>query len=97
MILWILVAELSHRDIWTEQQYAKNFEPYKKVDDNVDRIHHKDFSPQEFIDKYEMPYKPVVICGLTDQWKAKSKWTLHVSYQVTEFFFIKIYSLPSRN
>lgn len=75
----VSVAELSHRDIWTEQQYAKNFEPYKKVNDNVDRIHHKDFTPQEFIDKYEKPYKPVVICGLTDQWKAKSKWTLHVS------------------
>ncbi|XP_059473941.1 bifunctional arginine demethylase and lysyl-hydroxylase JMJD6 [Neocloeon triangulifer] len=68
--------ELNHKDSWTEQGYAKRFEEYTVVQDNVERIHHQDFSPQEFIDKYEKVYKPVVICGLTDPWKAKHKWTL---------------------
>ncbi|XP_065336247.1 bifunctional arginine demethylase and lysyl-hydroxylase JMJD6 [Cloeon dipterum] len=68
--------ELNHKSLWSEQGYAKCFGPFKEVSDNVDRIHCKDYSPQEFIDKYEKPYKPVVICGLTDSWKAKHKWTL---------------------
>ena len=33
-------------------------------------------SKQEFIDKYEQPYNPVVITGVQDNWAAREKWTL---------------------
>lgn len=45
-------------------RYAENFEPFKKFEDNVDRIHVKNVSCEEFIEKYEKIYKPVIILGV---------------------------------
>merc|ERR1711962_50613 len=39
-------------------------------------IHVKDVSCEEFIRRYEAPYKPVVIQGVQDDWNASYKWTL---------------------
>ena len=62
---------------WTEQKFAKTFDlSYDHVDDTIERIHVKDVSPQEFIEKFEKPYKPVVILGCQDEWSANYKWTL---------------------
>lgn len=68
--------ELNDKGDWTQLGYAQRFDPYKLVKDNVERIHVKDFSPKAFIEKYESIYKPVVILGIQDHWKAKHKWTL---------------------
>lgn len=46
------------------------------MNDTIERIHVKDVSPQEFIAKFEKPYKPVVILGCQDDWSASYKWTL---------------------
>ena len=45
------------------------------VKDTVERIHVKDVSCEEFIEKWEKPYKPVVILGVQDSWAANYKWT----------------------
>ena len=45
----------------------------------MERIHVKDVSCEEFIRRYEAPYKPVVIQGVQDDWNASYKWTLQVS------------------
>lgn len=42
-----------------------------------------DVSVEEFIEKFEKIYKPVVITGVTDNWKALCKWTLSVSIVYT--------------
>nr|CAG4651851.1 EOG090X06UY [Triops cancriformis] len=69
--------ELNSRGLWTQQEYAKHFDPSMDPElDNVDRIHIKETSIEEFIEKYEKPYKPVVILGIQDNWAAKQKWTL---------------------
>ena len=69
--------ELSTSESWIEHGYAKNFDlSYDHVDDTVERIHVKDVSPDEFIRRFEKPYKPVVICGAQDDWAASYKWTL---------------------
>jgi histone arginine demethylase JMJD6 len=52
---------------------------YDNIVDTVERIHVKEVSVQEFIDKFEAPYKPVVILGSQEEWKASYKWTLEVS------------------
>jgi histone arginine demethylase JMJD6 len=77
-----LVAELNDKGEWSLLGYADQFDSFSAVSDNVERIHVKDFPPSEFIEKYERLYKPVVICGIQDNWKAKHKWTPEVSYSV---------------
>lgn len=71
-------AELNEKGAWERLEYYKKFDEFKKVDDNCERIHVNDVSPEEFIEKYEKLYKPVVICGIQDDWQAKYKWTLQV-------------------
>lgn len=46
--------------------------------DNVDRIEESKVSTDEFIEKYEKPYKPVIIQGVQNGWKAQYKWTIEV-------------------
>lgn len=78
MFLLILISELNGKGAWYELGYEEKFASYKNVIENVERIHVKDYSPQEFIEKYEKPNKPVVIKGITDNWNANYKWTLEV-------------------
>jgi histone arginine demethylase JMJD6 len=72
----LLTSELSSTQLWTELDYARNFEHFLNFEDNVERIHAPDVDLQAFIDKYEKTYKPVVITGLQEGWKAQQKWTL---------------------
>ena len=62
--------------MWTELEYGKNFDHFLKFEDNCERIHAPDVDCDEFIEKYEKIYKPVVITGIQEGWKAQSKWTL---------------------
>lgn len=64
--------------------YNNNFIQFSKFEDNAERISVGECLPNEFIEKFEKPYKPVVILGVQDNWKAKHKWTL----EVCEFDFI---------
>ncbi len=74
-----IFTELKTRESWSEQNYARNFDlSWSHVRDEIERIHVKDVSPKEFIDKFEAPYKPVVILGAQDEWKALEKWTKEV-------------------
>lgn len=70
--------ELNDKYAWCTHGYADNFKPFLKVQDNVDRINVEIVSPEMFIEKYERPYKPVVIRGLQSNWRASYKWTLEV-------------------
>lgn len=70
---------MNDKGAWYQLGYANRFDNFTKVKDNVERIHVKDVSPQAFIEKYEKPYKPVVIQGIQENWDAHQKWTLEVS------------------
>ncbi|KAJ6225030.1 hypothetical protein RDWZM_003575 [Blomia tropicalis] len=66
--------ELDHGG-WICMNHCKKF----NIDvhrDNCERIDVNKISPEDFIEKYEKLYKPVVITGVTDNWKANYKWTL---------------------
>ena len=78
----LLISELNDKGDWTQLAYVEQFDSFTTVADNVERIHIKDFPPNEFIEKYESQYKPVVICGIQENWKAKHKWTLEVSFVI---------------
>ncbi|XP_014259999.2 bifunctional arginine demethylase and lysyl-hydroxylase JMJD6 [Cimex lectularius] len=71
--------ELSDRDqwAWSSMQYANEFHNFCLVNDQMTRININEVSKEEFIEKYEKPYKPVVIVGAQRHWNANNKWTLH--------------------
>jgi len=48
------------------------------VKDNVERIDVRKVSLEEFREKYETPYVPVVLTHVQDNWLAEQKWTLEV-------------------
>lgn len=72
---------------WTQHNYHKNFDKFWDFEDNVDRVIENDLTIDEFIERYEKPYKPVIIQGVQNDWKANSKWTMPVS----SFFFFVCY------
>lgn len=76
--LLYIFLELSDKYAWYAHGYADNFKPFTKVQDNVERINVDIVSPKIFVEKYERPYKPVVIEGIQRNWRASYKWTLEV-------------------
>lgn len=54
------ISELNSSAAWVEQGYCKNFKPFTVFTDNVERISIEKTSPEEFIEQYEKPYKPVI-------------------------------------
>nr|CAG4647077.1 EOG090X06UY [Megafenestra aurita] len=68
--------ELNSSAAWVEQAYYKDFKPYTLFCDGAERISVETTSPQDFIDKFEKPYKPVVILDAQNNWMANYKWTL---------------------
>ena len=58
---------------------------YDSLPDNIDRIDANQVSLEEFIEKYEKPYKPVIIKNTQVDWLAKEKWTLDVRTMKIKF------------
>lgn len=81
---------MSDKYAWYAHGYADNFKPFIKVHDNVDRIDVETVSPEVFVEKYERPYKPVVIRGLQNNWRASYKWTIEVFYNIGFVFSANI-------
>lgn len=87
----LLFLELD-KEAWYQAKYADNFDEFKRFEDNTERISVKCVSPEEFIERYEKPYKPVVIQNITDHWKATEKWTIPVSEFLFEFTLYSLFS-----
>ncbi|KPM09582.1 bifunctional arginine demethylase and lysyl-hydroxylase JMJD6-like protein [Sarcoptes scabiei] len=62
-------------DGWTMFNYREKFDlDYRP--DNCERINVNKISKEEFIERFEMKYRPVVITGICDSWKCIEKWNL---------------------
>ncbi|KAH7642969.1 bifunctional arginine demethylase and lysyl-hydroxylase jmjd6-like protein [Dermatophagoides farinae] len=60
---------------WTKFNHIEKFDLNYRPD-NCERIRIHQVSTEEFIAKYEMKYRPVVITGVCDDWKTMEKWNL---------------------
>lgn len=54
-------AELGEKSSWTALDYVNKFSKFWKFNDNCERISERDVDCDEFIERYEKQYKPVVI------------------------------------
>lgn len=71
-----LLPELSDKGSWSQLGYADRFEPLTQFEDNVERISADNVSCEDFIERFERVYKPVVIEHVQSEWRANQKWTL---------------------
>ncbi len=87
----IVSIELKHEDEWYKHNYYKTFDmSYNNLPDNIDRIDVNKVSLEEFIERYERPYKPCILLNTQNEWLAKEKWTMEVGlffYLFKIFFF----------
>jgi len=71
-------------DQWTQDGYAKTDICERLLNDcpdEIERINCEDFTPEEFIEKYESKNKPCIIKGLTKDWGVKRYWSFEEIYQ----------------
>lgn len=68
--------ELADKNAWTQHNYYKNFRKFWEFEDNAERINESDVTTEDFVEKYEKPYKPVIIQGVQTGWRAQHKWTI---------------------
>ena len=68
-------TRIRHKEGGTEWDTQIRLFQISQFEDNTERISVNE-SMNKFIEKYEKSYKPVVILGVEDNWKAKNKWTI---------------------
>ncbi|KAJ9057405.1 hypothetical protein DSO57_1022949 [Entomophthora muscae] len=61
---------------WGKHGYHKMYWGTRPGVDKVPRVNYNSTSRQEFIDKFEQPNIPAVICGLTKLWPANVHWNI---------------------
>lgn len=76
LILWFNLPPQQRACVFHRRSYLFSLLICVVLQDNVERVNTSHLSPDEFIRRFERPYKPVVLLGCQDSWPAKEKWTL---------------------
>ncbi len=72
----LTATELKSED-WHKYNYFKTFDlSVDSLPDNIDRVDAAVCSAEEFVEKYERPYKPCILTNTQTGWVAKEKWSL---------------------
>ncbi|VDK42433.1 unnamed protein product [Anisakis simplex] len=68
-------------DEWNRLNYAEKWLWSEDLlhGDNIERVDASHLSVDEFVKRYETRRIPIILTGLTQSWRASSKWTLEAS------------------
>lgn len=83
--MYHVLVELADKVAWSQHGYSKNFQPFWEFQDNAERVDESTMTMDDFVEKYEKPYKPVIIRGVQNGWKAQYKWTIEVIFCIMIF------------
>ena len=74
------IAELcTEKHGWYRNNYHENLRlSPSDVKDTVERVDARTLTREDFIERYERPFKPVVLTHAQDDWLAQHKWTIDV-------------------
>ena len=76
---FIIFAELAGQHAWHYLSLWKYEEIISlKVNDHLERVDSRFLSVEDFINRFEKSYTPVILTNVTLDWPARKKWTLKV-------------------
>lgn len=81
-IIYYIFSELADKVAWNQHGYSKHFQSFWEFQDNAERIDEYNVTIEDFIQRYEKPYNPVIIRGVQNAWKAQHKWTIEVIFYI---------------
>lgn len=76
--MYHVFVELADKVAWSQHGYSKIFQLFWEFQDNAERIDESNTTMDDFIERFEKPYKPVIIRGVQNGWKAQYKWNIEV-------------------
>ena len=74
----LLLRKWSQDGYWCRQDDVLKINDPSFVD-TIERVHVKDITVEEFLEKYERGRRPVILQGVTDDWAGMREWQLNVS------------------
>lgn len=70
------ISELKNLDEWSALGYAREEVPVlRRGVDYILRLHCNSLNQKQFVERFELTRRPVIIRGLTDSWPAKVNWS----------------------
>lgn len=70
----LILEKWSKDNYWYKQNELLKVKDDKVFQDTIERVHIDSITVDEFIEKYEKGSRPVILTGVTDNWKGSTEW-----------------------
>ena len=79
-----MLTELRTPEAWQRNRHYETFD-FSQLESiptspELDKLHVTSITPEEFLEKYENQYKPLLLTGVMDNWPGFHNWSLDVIF-----------------